>query len=111
MNNKFEVDFLEGAREFLFKIYSKAKDKLLYNINKAKLLNDPKLFKKLQDEIWEFRAESKKLQHRLLAFWDKRNSSETLVLCTHGFIKKEDKVPQDEIERAKRIMKQYFEQY
>ncbi|MFN3802894.1 hypothetical protein [Belliella pelovolcani] len=28
------------------------------------------------------------LQIRLLAFWDKDGSEETLVLATHGFVKK-----------------------
>jgi hypothetical protein len=32
-------------------------------------------------------------QIRLLAFWDKTNKEETLVVATHGFIKKPDKVP------------------
>jgi len=43
-----------------------------------------------------------------LAFWDKSNGQETLVLATHGFIKKVDKVPKKEIERAERIRTKYF---
>ena len=111
MNTKFEIDFLENAREFLLSINEKAREKLIYNIDKAKNHNDPKLFKKLSGEIWEFRAESMKLQYRLLAFWDKRDGKKTLVICSHGFIKKQDKVPNAEIEKAKKIMKLYFEQY
>jgi phage-related protein len=34
----------------------------------------------------------------------------TLVVATHGIIKKTDKIPKAEIEKAKAIMKQYFEQ-
>ena len=37
------------------------------------------------------------------------DENETLVLATHGFIKKVDKVPANEIERAKAIRKKYFE--
>lgn len=48
-------------------------------------------------------------QIRLLAFWDKTDVNETLVLATHGFIKKVDKVPANEIERAKAIRTKYFE--
>jgi hypothetical protein len=33
----------------------------------------------------------------------------TLVLATHGFIKKVDKVPDNEIARAINIRKKYFE--
>jgi phage-related protein len=111
MNSKFEVEFLGEAREFLSTIDIKAREKLIYNIDKARNLNDPRLFKKLEGEIWEFRAEIKKMQHRLLSFWDKRNKTRTLVICTHGFIKKVEKVPKAEIEKAKRIMKLYFEIY
>ncbi len=48
-------------------------------------------------------------QIRLLAFWDKTDVNETPVLATHGFIKKVDKVPANEIERAKAIRTKYFE--
>jgi phage-related protein len=33
------------------------------------------------------------------------------VICTHGFIKKTDKVPKQEIEKARQLMRQYFETY
>ena len=67
------------------------------------------VFKKLQKEIWEFRIRHNGLQIRLLAFWDKAQSTETLVFATHGFIKKVDKVPANEIARAESIRKKYFE--
>ncbi|MCX6183436.1 MAG: type II toxin-antitoxin system RelE/ParE family toxin [Bacteroidetes bacterium] len=111
MLKKFEVEFLEQARDFILSIEPKAKTKLLYNIDKAQFLNDPKVFKKIDDDIWEFRCESIKLQYRLLAFWDKRKAKNTLVICARGFIKKVDKVPKNEIEKAKQIMKLYFQQY
>jgi phage-related protein len=63
----------------------------------------------LQDDIWEFRTKYTALQIRLLAFWDKTDGKETLVVATHGFIKKTDKVPKSEIERAMKIRKRYFE--
>jgi len=53
MNPKFEVIFLEQAIEFMEKIDHKPKAKIYYNIDKSKLTNDPKLFKKLESEIWE----------------------------------------------------------
>ncbi|MCH8496320.1 MAG: type II toxin-antitoxin system RelE/ParE family toxin [Balneolales bacterium] len=43
------------------------------------------------------------LQIRLLAFWDKTDSKETLVIATHGFIKKVDKIPGNELNRAVRL--------
>jgi phage-related protein len=109
--DRFEIELLDEAREFLKSIDEKARYKLLFNIDKSKKFNDPKVFKKLNNEIWEFRTEYNKLQHRLLAFWDKRNNRNTLVICTHGFIKKTDKVPKSEIDKARQLMKMYFETY
>ena len=83
--------------------------KVLYNIEIAEQTNDPKLFKKLQNDIWEFRTKYAGVQIRLLAFWDKTDASETLVFATHGFIKKVDKIPSNEIDRAKAIRIKYFE--
>ena len=82
--------------------------KLFYNIRLAEQTNDPRLFKKLNDEIWEFRVRHGTIQIRLLAFWDKFDNQNTLVLATHGFIKKVDKVPENEIIRAKNIRNKYF---
>ena len=48
------------------------------------------------------------LQIRLLAFWDKTDNKETLVIATHGFIKKVDKVSAKEIDRAVRLRDNYF---
>ncbi|QAA82229.1 type II toxin-antitoxin system RelE/ParE family toxin [Aequorivita sp. H23M31] len=110
MNPKFEVIFLEQAIDFMAKIDPKPKAKIYYNIDKAKLTHDPKLFKKLKGEIWEFRTKYIGLQYRLLAFWDKTDKEETLVLATHGIIKKTDKVPKADIEKAKKIMAEYFAQ-
>lgn len=82
---------------------------MFYNIDLAEQTNDPKLFKKLQQDIWEFRTKFGRQQIRLLAFWDKEDKTETLVFATHGFIKKVDRVPTNEIERAINIRKNYFE--
>ena len=92
------------------KLDAKAKKKIYYNLDKAKLENNPKLFKKLTDEVWEFRTLYQGVQYRLFAFWDKTDKSETLVLSTHGMVKKVSKVPKAEIERAMKIRAEYFEQ-
>ncbi len=96
----FEVIFLEQAIEFLEKLDDKSRKKIYYNIDKAKLINDPKLFKKLKNEIWEFRTKYSGIQYRLLAFWDKTEKTETLVISTHGIVKKVSKVSKTEIEKA-----------
>lgn len=104
----FETKFLDEADEFIAKLDLKAVRKIIYNIDIAEQTNDPRLFKKLQSDIWEFRTKYAGLQIRLLAFWDKTDNKETLVFATHGFVKKVDKVPSNEIERAVRIRDKYF---
>ena len=99
---------MEEADQFLAGLDAMTIKKLFYNIDLAEQTNDPKLFKKLQNDIWELRTKYGGLQIRLLAFWDKSNNKETLVIATHGFIKKVDKVPANEIERAERLRDNYF---
>lgn len=77
-------------------------------MDRAKYRTDPKLFKKLDDEIWEFRTLFSGFQYRLLAFWDKTEHKQTLVFATHGFIKKTIKVDKKELNKAERIRQQYF---
>ena len=110
MKQKFEVILLEDVWELLNELDQKIKDKILYNLDKSKFVNDPKLLKKLDNDIWEFRTKYRRLHYRLLAFWDKSDKSETLVVSTHGIIKKTDKVPKNEIEKARKIMKRYFDE-
>ena len=106
---KFDVIFLTEAREFFFDIDEKSRDKIIFNIDKAKVKNDNELFKKLKGEIWEFRTLFNKTHYRIFAFWDKENNQETLVLTTHGIIKKTDKTPEKEIEKAEKLRLKYFE--
>lgn len=108
MSNLFDIVFLDEAFEFLTNLDQKHYEKILYNIRKAQKQQDPELFKKLNDEIWEFRTLYQGLQYRLLAFWDKTNSKNTLVVSTHGFIKKRSKVPDNEIQKAKKLRSNYF---
>ena len=108
MNKLFEIIFLDEVFKFLSELERKHYEKILYNIRKAQVETDPELFKKLNDEIWEFRTLYQGLQYRLLAFWDKTSATETFVISTHGFIKKRSKVPDSEIQKAKQIRAKYF---
>jgi phage-related protein len=110
MKSKFEIVFLEQAINFMSTLDGKAKKKIYYNLDKAKLKNDSKLFKKLTDDIWELRTLYKGIQYRLFAFWDKTNKIETLVISTHGMVKKTSKIPKVEIEKALKIRSEYFDQ-
>ena len=106
----FSVLFLEEASTFIDELDEKTRTKILYNIKKASLSNDPKLFKKLQGNIWEFRTKYSKKQYRLFAFWDKENAEDVLVVSTHGIVKKSQKTPQKEINKAEQIRQLYFDE-
>lgn len=106
---KFRTIFLEEAVDFLDTLPEQARDKLFYNIRKVEggiISND--IFKKLTNtDIWEFRCLYNSIQYRLFAFWDTEEN--TLVIATHGIIKKVWKIPSKEIIKAEEIRKQYFE--
>ncbi len=108
MIQRFEVELLEEVYEFLKKLDIKHRKKVLQNMDRAKFYTDPKFFKKLEGEIWEFRTFFSGFQYRILAFWDKTEQTETLVFATHGFIKKTSKVDKKEIAKSERIRQQYF---
>ena len=105
----FQTRFLEPANVFIAGLDAKARQKLIYNIDRAEQSQDPRLFKKLKGHIWELRVRHGNMQIRLLAFWDKSENRNTLVVVTHGFIKKVDKVHEKEIERAIYLRRKYFE--
>ncbi|MFK7002129.1 type II toxin-antitoxin system RelE/ParE family toxin [Flavobacterium oreochromis] len=108
MDYKFKVEFLEPVIEFLESLDEKSREKVLYNIWKSRSVNDNELFKKLEDEIWEFRTLYNKQYIRLFAFWDKSDKLDTIVISTHGIIKKTGKTPKAEIERAESLRIRYF---
>jgi len=110
MKPKFEIILLEDVWDFLDNIDEKARDKIFYNFDKSRYVIDSTLFKKIENYIWEFRTLSNKIYYRIFAFWDKTEKTVILVVATHGIIKKSDKIPKGEIEKAKAIMKFYFEQ-
>ena len=96
---------LEGASAMA---YDFEVDKIYYNIKRvASGERNKELFKKLENsEIWEFRTLYNKTAYRLFAFWDR--DQETLVIATHGIIKKTQKTPSKEIAKAEAIRKEYF---
>ncbi len=110
MDYKFKVEFLEPVLEFLESLDQKTKEKILYNIWKSRSVIDNELFKKLDGEIWEFRTLFNKQYIRLFAFWDKSDKQDTIVISTHGIIKKTDKTPKVEIERAESLRIKFFKE-
>ena len=104
----FRLVLTDEAKKFINDIPESASYKILYNIKRvAGGERNSELFKKLENsEIWEFRTLFNKTAYRLFAFWD--NDIETLVIATHGIIKKTQKTPQKEITKAESIRKEYF---
>ena len=103
----FDIKYLPESLIFIESQDYKVRKKILYNISLSSKVIDANLFKKLKDEIWEFRTLYNKRLYRLLAFWDKEQKA--IVICTHGFEKKTSKTPIKEIRRAENIRKLYFE--
>ena len=108
MKPRFEVLFMNESREFLAKLDIKARDKIIFNIDRSRINQDKELFKKLRNEIWESRTLYNKTHYRVFAFWDKSNKQEALVIATHGIIKKTDKTPLRELDKADSLREIYF---
>lgn len=104
----FKLIALKDAEAFILSLPEKVQDKMLFNIRKVRYgVKDINLFKKLGDSsIWEFRTLYQGMAYRLFAFWD--NDGETLVVATHGLIKKTQKTPKSEIDKAEKIRMEWF---
>ena len=98
----------DEAKTFIKLQSLKAQQKIYYNIFKVEGgVMDKELFKKLDNsEIWELRTLFNGICYRLFAFWD--NEIKAMVVVTHGIIKKTQKTPKKEIEKAERIRQEYF---
>lgn len=107
---KFRVEYSNEAIEFLSSLPLQVRKKIGFNINKvANGVMDKTIFDKMEGtkDLWEFRTIYANTKYRLLAFWD--TTSETIVIAANGFIKKTQKTPSKEKERAEEIKKRYFD--
>ena len=105
---KVKIAFMNTAREFVSSLPEKVQKKITYNLLKVEGGEmDKELFKKLENsEIWEFRTLFNGICYRLFAFWD--TEIEALIVATHGMVKKTQKTPKSEIEKAEKLRKEYF---
>lgn len=108
MKEKFKVNLLSEAVAFIDNLDEKTREKIIFNIKKSQFCTDNELFKKLTNTIWEFRTLYNKKAYRLFAFWDKDAKEDVMVIGTHCILKKTDKTPPKEIEKAEEIRKQYL---
>ena len=106
---KIQVVLLDEALTFVRSLPLKVQQKITYNYKKIEHgIVDKELFKKLENsEIWEFRTLFNGNCYRLFSFWDTETG--TLIVATHGIVKKTKKTPQKEIAKAEEIRQQYFE--
>ena len=111
MKKPIEVIFLSQAEEFVDSLEDKARRKFFQAIRKTKERLIGQWFTKLtgSDGIYEFRVDESGKFYRLFAFWDSDNPKETLIVGTHGLVKKSNKTPIEEIRKAERIKREYFE--
>lgn len=102
MEDKFvyDVRFSNEAADFITALGKKAKEKIFFNINKVRHgVKDVDIFKKLENsDIWEFRTLHNRIAYRLFAFFDEENKR--IIVVTHGIVKKTQKTPLKEIEKA-----------
>ncbi len=57
------------------------------------------------DGLWEIRVSAEKGIYRIFCFFDEGN----LIILLSGFRKKTQKTPKNEIKRAERLRKEYYE--
>ena len=100
--NKLKVVLTEEAQVFLDAQPFKAQQKIYYNIFKVEEgVMKVDIFKKLENtEIWEFRTLYNGICYRLFSFWD--TEEETLVIATHGIVKKTQKTPLRKLPKQKK---------
>lgn len=111
--SKFKAEFYEKegiipVKEFLDKLDNKMRAKILMEIKlleeKGNQLREP-YSKPLGDGIFELRAKVGSDISRVLYFF----YYEGKIILTHGFIKKTQKTPPSEIEKAKQYRKDFME--
>lgn len=105
---KLKVVLTEEAQAFLDAQPFKAQQKIYYNIFKVEEgVMKVNIFNKLENtDIWEFRTLYNGISYRLFSLWD--TELDTLVIVTHGIVKKTQKTPSKEIAKAEEVRKEYF---
>lgn len=107
MNRNFGIEITDDVRRFLDSVSDKARAKIEYDMNLSRLEENRNLLKKLDDtDLWEFRIRFDGEAYRVLAF--ELPGKDTLVAC-HAFIKKTQKTPRTEIERADNARRRYLQ--
>jgi phage-related protein len=93
--------------EFYNKQTQKVQERILWTIRIIRDISfvPEKYLKHILDGIYEIRVSSANNIFRIFCFFDQGQ----LVILLNGFQKKTQKTPANEIERAKKLKKQYYE--
>ena len=109
--NAYDIILLEEARVFIKTMPKSAQKKLVKAMDYVRMgVIKKDYFKKLTgtDDIWEFRIADSEKWYRILAFFTRSKDGKiTVVIATHGFEKESSKTPQQQIEKAERIKKDF----
>jgi phage-related protein len=90
--DELEKNFQDQADRIFFRLEETARQGPSIN---------PEICRKIGQEIWEFR------EGRIRILWFYGENRE-IIICSHGFLKKTQKTPQNEKNRAVAARKQYF---
>ena len=111
MVRKIEFFKKENGRipieEFLDSLPDKVVQKIIavLELVETEVIVPVKFFKKLVNtELWECRIRRESNIYRLLCFFDNKDK----VVIATGFIKKTQKTPQQELDRAEKYRREYF---
>ncbi|MBK6544627.1 MAG: type II toxin-antitoxin system RelE/ParE family toxin [Saprospiraceae bacterium] len=110
LNKPIVVILDDEAEAFFENLNEKTRNKFYVLFDKTESGYRGEWFEPLKetDGLWEFRLRFNKNFYRLIAFWDRDEKVETLIIATHGFLKKTNKTPSSEIKKAEIIKKKYF---
>jgi phage-related protein len=109
MEKDIQIKLLQEAEHYFINLPKPAQIKLLKVFSKVQGQFPTGNFKKLSGSknIWEFTCDIGSKFHRILAFWDSSEEKITNIICTHGFNKKSNKTPKQEIKKAEAIKNNY----
>ncbi|MFM8179744.1 MAG: type II toxin-antitoxin system RelE/ParE family toxin [Candidatus Kapaibacterium sp.] len=108
MRPRFRIEFLPAATHFIEALHDDAREKILFTMRKSQYAPDAELFKKLNEHIWEFRTHHRGHSYRLFAFWDTKERHDTIIVVTHGIVKKSTRTPIRDIHRAMSARRRYL---
>ena len=106
----FRVILEEEVLSFIEALEAPCRKKRFARIDRARRrdIRDPQAFKKLERDIWEFRARCREGQVRLLSFWDKADPEDTLVVGCYAVLKDQATLPKAQLDRVVRLRSDYF---